>query len=133
MLKEEKMSSLMVNIITPSGKIFSDAVDGITLPGSEGEFGVLEGHSDLLALLQAGVIELNRGGHRDLIAINWGYAKVKSQQVDVLVDGAVLINNALGDISEAMDKAKKLLEESTSDKIAISGVMSRIESATKGK
>lgn len=127
------MSALMVSIVTPYGKIFDGSVTSITLPGVEGEFGVIEGHSDLLSLLKTGVIEIIRGEQRDLVAINWGYAKVQSQQVDVLVDGAVLISEHKGDIAMAIEKAKKLLEDSSNDKIAISGVVSKIDSMVKGK
>ncbi|RDU74664.1 F0F1 ATP synthase subunit epsilon [Helicobacter anseris] len=127
------MSALMVSIVTPYGKIFDGSVTSITLPGVEGEFGVIEGHSDLLSLLKTGVIEIIRGEQRDLVAINWGYAKVQSQQVDVLVDGAVLISEHKGDIAMAIENAKKLLEDSSNDKIAISGVVSKIDNMVKGK
>ncbi|CBG39698.1 ATP synthase F1 subunit epsilon [Helicobacter mustelae] len=125
--------ALTVNIIAPYGKIFSGGVDGIILPGSEGEFGVLEGHSELFALLKTGVIEISRNQQKDLIAINWGYAKVQPENVDVLVDGAVLISDSKGDIAGAISNAQKLLEEATTDKVALSSVMSKIENVAKGK
>lgn len=125
--------SLKVDIITPYGRIFNDSVDALSLPGVDGEFGVLEGHSELLAMLKAGVIEITRENQRELIAINWGYAKVQSEQVAVLVDGAVLISGNQSQIAQAIESSKKLLEEATSDRIAISSVVARIENATKGR
>ena len=125
--------SLKVDIITPYGRIFNDSVDALSLPGVDGEFGVLEGHSELLAMLKAGVIEITRKNQRELIAINWGYAKVQSEQVAVLVDGAVLISGSQSQIAQAIESSKKLLEEATSDRIAISSVVARIENATKGR
>lgn len=125
--------SLKVDIITPYGRIFNDSVDALSLPGVDGEFGVLEGHSELLAMLKAGVIEITRKNQRELIAINWGYAKVQSEQVAVLVDGAVLISGNQSQIAQAIESSKKLLEEATSDRIAISNVVARIENATKGR
>lgn len=125
--------SLKVDIITPYGRIFNDSVDALSLPGVDGEFGVLEGHSELLAMLKAGVIEITRKNQRELIAINWGYAKVQSEQVAVLVDGAVLISGNQSQIAQAIESSKKLLEEATSDRIAISSVVARIENATKGR
>ena len=124
--------SLSVDIITPYGRIFNGLVHMLTLPGVDGEFGVLEGHSELLAMLKAGVIEITRKNQRDLIAINWGYAKVQSKRVDVLVDGAVLICGSEGEIARAIENSKKLLEEATSDRIAISNALARIENAAKG-
>ncbi|MCE3037850.1 ATP synthase F1 subunit epsilon [Helicobacter anatolicus] len=125
--------ALMVNVIAPYGKIFSDTVESITLPGSEGEFGVLDGHSDLLSCLKVGVIEINRKSQRSLIAINWGYAKIQAHQVDVLVDSAVLVGDTTGDIAEAITKAHKLLEGASNDRLIFSSVVSKLDSAVKGK
>ncbi|PAF41853.1 ATP synthase F1 subunit epsilon [Helicobacter sp. 11S03491-1] len=129
------MEGLLVNIVTPYGEIFSGEVKSITLPGSEGEFGVLKGHSDLLALLKSGVIEVEKmDTQKDLVAINWGYADVRSTQVDILVNGAVAIGGGdESEISNAISKAKKLLEEATSDKVTMSSLVSRIEHSAKGK
>lgn len=128
------MDDLMVNIVTPYGQIFSGEVRSITLPGAEGEFGVLKGHSSMFSLLKSGVIEIDKNGQKDLVAISWGYAEVRSSQVDILADGAVVINGKdESEISNAISSAKRLLEEATSDKIAISSVVSRIESSAKGK
>lgn len=129
------MEELTVNIVTPYGEIFSGKVRGITLPGVEGEFGVLEGHSELLSSLKSGVIEIEAVNHvKDLIAIDWGYAKVNATQVDILANGAVFIGGSdESEISEAISNAKKLLEGATSDNLTISNVVSKIEICAKGK
>lgn len=129
------MEELIVNIVTPYGEIFSGEVKSVTLPGVEGEFGVLKGHSDMLSLLKTGVIEIERiNNEKDLVAINWGYAEVRSSQVDILADGAVAIGGKNeNEISNAISNAKKLLEDATSDKVAISSVVSKIEISAKGK
>ncbi len=113
---------LMVSIVVPQGEIFAGHVDRITLPGAEGEFGVLKGHSNMVSLLKSGVIEIERERQISLIAINWGYVEVKHVSVDILADGAVFIK---GD--DEVYKAKKLLEDATSDRIAISSVIAKIE------
>ncbi|PAF49897.1 F0F1 ATP synthase subunit epsilon [Helicobacter sp. 12S02232-10] len=129
------MEELIVNIVTPYGEIFSGEVKSVTLPGVEGEFGVLKGHSDMLSLLKTGVIEIERiNNEKDLVAINWGYAEVRFSQVDILADGAVAIGGKNeNEISNAISNAKKLLEDATSDKVAISSVVSKIEISAKGK
>ncbi|CAM2803402.1 ATP synthase F1 subunit epsilon [Helicobacter felis] len=113
---------LLVSIVVPQGSIFSGSVDRLTLPGIEGEFGVLEGHSNLVSLLKSGVIEIERNHESSLIAISWGYVEVRHSSVDILADGAVFIK---GD--DEVYKAKKLLEDATSDRLAISSVIARIE------
>ena len=52
------MDTLKLEIVTPEGQIFSDDIKDVTLPGSEGEFGVYPGHASLVSLLQAGVIDI---------------------------------------------------------------------------
>lgn len=126
------MNALKVSVTTPYGMIFDGEADYVALPGAEGEFGVMSGHSDMLALLKTGVIELNHNKSKELVAINWGYAKVQGNQVDILIDRAVLIDKNSSQMSKAMENAKKLLEEASSDKIAFSSVVSKIDSITKG-
>ncbi|GMB95892.1 ATP synthase F1 subunit epsilon [Helicobacter sp. NHP22-001] len=113
---------LAVSIVVPQGLIFSGQVDRVTLPGAQGEFGVLKGHSNMVSLLKSGVIEIMREGQESLIAISWGYVEVRSGSVDILADGAVFIK---GD--DAVYAAKKLLEDASSDRLAISSVIARIE------
>ncbi|MBR2494886.1 ATP synthase F1 subunit epsilon [Helicobacter sp.] len=125
---------LVVSIVTPYGEIFSGDVDSITMPGVDGEFGVLYGHSNLLSLLKAGVIEIFQGQSRELIAIDWGYAEVTSSKVDIIANGAVAIGgqNETG-ISQAIASAKELLEGASNDKVAIYSVVSRIEHVAKSR
>lgn len=128
------MKKLAVSIVTPYGEIFSGDVDSITMPGADGEFGVLYGHSNLLSLLKAGVIEIFQGQSRELVAIDWGYAEVTSSKVDIIANGAVAIGgqNETG-VSEAIASAKELLESASNDKVAIYSVVSRIEHVAKSR
>ena len=127
------METLKLDIVTPEGKIFSNDVKSVTLPGSEGEFGVLPGHVGVVTTLGGGVIEIEKKDNKkEIVAINWGYAKVDEKSVDVLVEGAVDINgNSEGEIAQAIANAKKLLEESTDNNVAVSMVVSRIENTAK--
>ena len=125
------METLKLDIVTPEGKIFSNDVKSVTLPGSEGEFGVLPGHIGIVTTLNSGVIEIEKkDGKREIVAINWGYAKVDETSVDVLAEGAVDINgDSESEIAQAIANAKKLLEDSTDNKVAVSMVVSRIENS----
>lgn len=127
------METLKLDIVTPEGKIFSNDVKSVTLPGSEGEFGVLPGHIGIVTTLNSGVIEIEKkDGKKEIVAINWGYAKVDETSVDVLAEGAVDINgDSESEIAQAIANAKKLLEDSTDNKVAVSMVVSRIENSAK--
>jgi F-type H+-transporting ATPase subunit epsilon len=127
------MNTLKLDIVTPEGRVFSKDVASVTLPGKEGEFGVLPGHSSLVALLGCGVIEIEKSdGERDSILINWGYAKVDENSVDVLVDGAVAIaGKDESELVRAIDEAKKLVSEISDSSIMIASVEAKVESIAK--
>jgi len=127
------MDMLKLEIVTPEGQIFSDDIKDVTLPGSEGEFGVYPGHASLVSLLQAGVIdiELSDGKH-EIVAINWGHAKVDENSVTVLADGAVAIGGGSeGAIASSLEKAKKLIESMSDSDIAIATATAKIDSIAR--
>ena len=127
------METLKLDIVTPVGKIFSNDVKSVTLPGSEGEFGVLPGHIGIVTTLNPGVIAIEKvDGKKEIVAINWGYAKVDEKSVDILAEGAVDINgDSESEIAKAIANAKQLLEDSTDNNVAVSMVVSRIENVAK--
>lgn len=126
-------ATLQLDIVTPQGQIFSNPVKSVTLPGEEGEFGVLPGHVGVISTLRAGVIEFTKtNGETEMVAVNWGYVKVDESGVDVLADGAVAIaGKSESEIAKTMEQARKLLEEATDNRVAISSVVSKIENRVK--
>nr|WP_317404727.1 ATP synthase F1 subunit epsilon [uncultured Helicobacter sp.] len=129
------MEHLTLSVVTPYGSIYNGEVKYVIMPGSEGEFGVYPGHCNLLSLLKVGVIEFeNMQGGKDLVAINWGYAEVSATDVKIIADGAVAIGgSAESEIASALDNAKTLLAEATTDNTLIGAVVSRIENAAKSR
>lgn len=74
-------------VVTPSGEAFSEPVQSVVLPGSEGDFGVLEEHARFLAPLKAGPMEIKlTDGRTEWAAVSSGFAEVSGNQVVVLVD-----------------------------------------------
>ncbi|WP_187846618.1 ATP synthase F1 subunit epsilon [Helicobacter pylori] len=122
------MALLKISVVVPEGEVYTGEVKSVVLPGVEGEFGVLYGHSNLITLLQAGVIEIETENQKEHIAINWGYAEVTNERVDILADGAVFIKKESDDRDDAISRAKKLLEDASSDRLAVSSVLAKIES-----
>ncbi|MDD3342863.1 MAG: ATP synthase F1 subunit epsilon [Sulfurospirillaceae bacterium] len=127
------MNTLKLEIVTPEGQIFAKDVKSVTLPGSEGEFGVLPHHASLVTLLQAGVIDIElQDGNHDVVAINWGHVKVDENSVTVLADGAVSIGGSTeSEIAKSLDAAKELIRSMSDSDIAIAIATSKIESITK--
>jgi F-type H+-transporting ATPase subunit epsilon len=123
------MDTIKLSIVTPNGLIFDGDVKTVTLPGKEGEFGVLPGHSSLVSSLTVGVIVIERESSTDAIAINWGHVKVSETAVDVLVDGAVsLTAGADSDISANIEKAKELVNSVKDANVSMAAVEAKITS-----
>ncbi|MFP6259329.1 ATP synthase F1 subunit epsilon [Helicobacter pylori] len=122
------MALLKISVVVPEGEVYTGEVKSVVLPGVEGEFGVLYGHSNMITLLQAGVVEIEAENQKEHIAINWGYAEVTNERVDILADGAVFIKKESDDRDDAISRAKRLLEDASSDRLAVSSVLAKIES-----
>ena len=74
-------------VVTPQGEAFSEVVEQVVLPGTEGEFGVLENHEKFLTALKPGPVEIKLpDGTTEWAAISDGFAEVTASQVVVLVD-----------------------------------------------
>lgn len=104
------MDTIKLSIVTPNGEIFNDDVKTVTLPGKDGEFGVLPGHSALVSSLTVGVIVIEKNNSTEAVAINWGHVKVDETSVDVLADGAIsLTTKGNSKIAKNIEEAKKLV------------------------
>jgi F-type H+-transporting ATPase subunit epsilon len=127
------MDTLDLEVITPSGSIFHGLVTSVTVPGEEGEFGVLAQHVALTTLLKAGVIDIiKENGQKESIVVNWGVVQVANNTVMVLVDGAVAIRgDNESDIAKALDEAKALISSVADSHAMIASVSARVESAAQ--
>jgi len=125
------MDTIKLSIVTPNGEIFNNDVKSVTLPGKEGEFGVLPSHSSLVSSLTVGVIEiLKKDASTEAVAINWGHVKVSEDSVDVLVDGAVSLSSddEESDISEKLKLAKELVSSVQDSNVSMAAVEAKINS-----
>jgi F-type H+-transporting ATPase subunit epsilon len=78
--------TLALEIVTPDGIKLSEAVDALTAPGADGEFGVLPRHRPLLAALTAGILTYTKGNVTESVAIGAGFAEVVDDKAVVLTD-----------------------------------------------
>ena len=101
-------TKLTLEIVTPERSLVSEQVDEVQLPGSEGYFGVLPGHTPLLATLQVGELWYRIGQEKRYLAIAFGFAEVLPDRVTVLAQIAERPEDI--DVSRA-EAAKKRAEE----------------------
>ena len=83
------MATLKLEIVTPERKIYSEDVDMVTLPGSEGELGVYPKHVPLLTTLKPGELRVMQHGRETTMAIGEGFVEIKADSVSVLTDMAL--------------------------------------------
>jgi F-type H+-transporting ATPase subunit epsilon len=78
------------DLVSPERMLLSEDVDMVTLPGSDGDFGVMAGHAPVLSALRPGVIAVKGGAEpaRKLF-VRGGFAEVGAQKVIVLAEEAI--------------------------------------------
>jgi len=79
---------LTLEIVTPEKIAFKGVVEEVTIPGTEGEFGVLKGHASLLSSVDVGKLSYTKDHKKTYYAVNTGYAEVTASKVTVLVETA---------------------------------------------
>src|SRR2546430_16912789 len=80
------MATLKLEIVTPEEKIYSEDVDMVTLPGSEGELGIYPKHVPVLTTLKPGELRVIKGGRETAMAVGGGFVEIKADGVSVLTD-----------------------------------------------
>lgn len=105
---------LKLEIITPEAVTYSDDVDMVTLPGTEGEMGIYPNHVPLLTQVVPGEISVRKGGEEILLAVGEGFAEITGQRVAILTDMAIRADN----IDEAaVEEARRRAEERLKEKV----------------
>ena len=127
------MDKLHLEIVTPQGQIFNDDVSSVVLPGSEGEFGVLPNHASLISLIKAGIIDIeHKNKKHDVVAINWGYAKIDEGKVVILADGAIYVSgDSESELANSLEAARNLIESMSSDTNAFAATISKMENVVR--
>jgi len=109
-------STIRLELVTPERLLLSEEVDEVVLPGYEGEFGVLPGHTRLLAILNIGILWYRIGSAIKKIALGGGFAEVTHERVVVLADTAERADEIdLERAQRARDRAEARLKELSMD------------------
>jgi F-type H+-transporting ATPase subunit epsilon len=67
----------------------TEDAEQVQLPGSEGDFTVLAGHTPVIAALRPGILEINIGGSRRRMYVRGGFAEVQPDSLTVLAQMAM--------------------------------------------
>jgi F-type H+-transporting ATPase subunit epsilon len=111
---------LKLEIVTPTGRVYSENVDMVILSGVEGRMGILPHHVRLMTQLLPGELIVHKDGHEEVMAVGEGLVEITGKSVSIVTNMAV----AAQDIDEAEAEqarqraAARLSEKLSSEEVA---------------
>ncbi|OGV99356.1 MAG: ATP synthase F1 subunit epsilon [Nitrospinae bacterium RIFCSPLOWO2_02_FULL_39_110] len=110
-------NKILFEIVTPERLLMKEWVDEVTAPGSEGEFGVLPGHTPFLTTLKIGEISYRKDRETRYIAVSWGYVEVGPSKITILAETAEMAEEIdIKMAEEARARALAILAKDTEEK-----------------
>jgi F-type H+-transporting ATPase subunit epsilon len=121
---------LQLEIVTPERQVYSDTVDSVQVPGSEGELGVLPHHAPLVSTLGVGELRFRKDGNEESFAIVGGFLQVRPDRVVVLAETADLASDIdLEKAQEARREAERALESGFHEGADLSAARAQLQQA----
>ncbi len=103
---------LKFDLVSPERLLFSEQVDMVTVPGTEGEMGVLAHHAPVMTTLRPGIIRIESDGKETGVFVWGGFAEVNASGLTVLAEEAMPMDEInLDDLGQRI----KNLEEDVAD------------------
>ena len=81
-------NTIKLEIVTPEA-VYTDDVDMVTLPGVEGQMGVLPLHTRLMTQLVPGELIVNKNAHDEFLAVGEGLVEVTNDRVSIVTNMAI--------------------------------------------
>jgi F-type H+-transporting ATPase subunit epsilon len=127
-----------LQIVTPERMLVQEQVDEVQIPGAEGYFGVLPGHTPLLAALAVGELWYRKGSEKTYLSIAYGFAEVLPDRVTILARLAERAEEIDVERAEsARTRAQQRLDQPKSEvdyeraRAALSKALTRLQVATR--
>ena len=113
-------NTLKLEIVTPEGVTYSEDVEMVTLPGSEGEMGIYPNHVALMTQVAAGEVSARRNGKDEFLAVGEGFVEITGERVAILTDMAMKAEN-IDEVKaeEARKRAEARLAEKLDDEESV--------------
>lgn len=108
---------ILVELVTPANVVLTREVDMVVVPGGDGDFGVLPGHSPLLSTLRPGVVDIYEAGSvSDSVFCADGFAEATDARVTILAEDTLAMSEATAEAVDArLAEAHRLLDEAEDD------------------
>jgi F-type H+-transporting ATPase subunit epsilon len=113
-------NTIKLEIVTPEATVYSDDVEMVTLPGVEGQMGVLPQHIRLMTQMVPGELIVRKGGHDDFMAVGEGLVEVTNDRVSIVTNMAVAVDKIDEAAAEEARQraAARLREKISSEEVA---------------
>jgi F-type H+-transporting ATPase subunit epsilon len=112
---------LILEIVTPEARVYSETVDTVVIPTVDGEVGILPGHIPLIAQIGAGELRATKGGVTELLIVGGGFAQVSGEKVSILADSAIeeekIDANAVEDAMKRAQDALRAKDSLAADEV----------------
>jgi F-type H+-transporting ATPase subunit epsilon len=109
-------NTLKLEIVTPDAKVFSEDVEMVTLPGSEGEMGIYPQHVPVVTQVVSGELIARKQGRDVHLAVGEGFVEITADRVAIMTDMAILAENIdEAKAEEARRRAEARLAEHLDD------------------
>jgi F-type H+-transporting ATPase subunit epsilon len=108
-------TTIKLEISTPEAMVYSDDVEMVTIPGVEGEMGILPQHTRLMTYLVPGEMIVRKDGHDQYMAVGEGLVEVTNTRIMIATNMAIAaekIDEAA--VEEARQRAAARLQEKLS-------------------
>jgi F-type H+-transporting ATPase subunit epsilon len=113
-------NAIKLEIVTPEATVYSEDVDMVTLPGVEGQMGVLPQHVRLMTQLVPGELIVRKDGHDDFMAVGEGLVDVNNERVSIVTNMAIAVDRIDEAAAEEARQraAARLREKISSEEVA---------------
>ena len=118
--KSAMANTIKLEIVTPEATVYSEDVDMVTLPGVEGQMGVLPQHVRLMTQLVPGELIVRKDGHDDFMAVGEGLVEVNNERVSIVTNMAIAVDRIDEAAAEEARQraAARLREKISSEEVA---------------
>ncbi|MFH2065228.1 MAG: F0F1 ATP synthase subunit epsilon [Pseudomonadota bacterium] len=111
--------NIKLEIVTPDSLVVDDEAQIVMAPGTDGEFGVLKGHTPFLTSLKIGSVKYkDASGKERVVFVSGGFAEALPNKVTILAESAERRRDIDQDrAKQAMERAEKRLSKENDDSI----------------
>jgi F-type H+-transporting ATPase subunit epsilon len=121
--------TLRLEVVSPEGRVFTDDVDMVVVPGIEGELGILPHHTPLVTALGTGELRIRQAGTVQFMLISGGFVEVRPDKVVVMAFVAEHSDEIDAAAAAAARRAAEADLESVHDPVDLARVRAALQTA----